>query len=210
MTSKRKWIVALAALALLAPVGAHAGYKLVPAKATFTVATPASPASLAVVPSQDWNQLSTRPGKAAQAWTIDGMSLNEVAFFVGIADDQALLKEINKTDKPLPRFSSTMLAPDVAQLFEQTYRLVTDTSLFAIDSIEPAPFAGHDGFRFTYHYAVKDEEVKRKGEAAGAIVDGKLYLITYAAPALHYYDRDLAAYRAIVESATIGAAVRRR
>jgi hypothetical protein len=47
--------------------------------------------------------------------------------------------------------------------------------------------------------------VKRHGEANGAVVDGKLYMITFEAPALHYYEHDLPAYRALVETARLTA-----
>jgi hypothetical protein len=48
-----------------------------------------------------------------------------------------------------------------------------------------------------------NEEVRRKGEAVAAIVDGKLYMITFEAPDVFYFQRDQPAYRAIVTAATI-------
>jgi hypothetical protein len=103
----------------------------------------------------------------------------------------------------LPRFSATMLAPDIAQLFEGSYRIANRTALMSIDAIEPASFAGQQGFRFTYSYTIQDEEVQRKGEAQGAIIGGKLYMITFEAPRIHYFDRDLEAFRQIAGSAIV-------
>ncbi len=81
-----------------------------------------------------------------------------------------------------------MLAPDIAQLFESSYRVSVGTSLMSIDPIEPAVFAGQPGFRFAYSFVVQGEEVRRKGEATGAVIGGKLYLITFEAPVIHYFD----------------------
>jgi hypothetical protein len=40
-------------------------------------------------------------------------------------------------------------------------------------------------------------------EARAAIVGGKLYLITFAAPEIHYFDANIAEARAIMDSAKI-------
>ena len=48
------------------------------------------------------------------------------------------------------------------------------------------------------------EEVRRNGEATGAIVGGKLYLVSFEAPVIHYFDRDIANYRKLVETAKVG------
>lgn len=177
-------------------------YKLVPANAPIAVAK----SGLTVAPNRPWNRLGARPGRFAETWTLDGIALNDMTFYGGIADDTTLFREVDKTDRPLPRFSKTMLAPDIAQLFEASYRVALSTSLMSIDSIEPASFAGHEGFRFTYTYTVQNDEIRRKGEARGAIVGDKLWMATFEAPAIHYFERDLPAFRQVADSARIGAA----
>lgn len=190
-------LVALAGAALVAaPAWA---YKLVPHGKAVSVAK--SP--ITVQPAIDWNKMNARPGRNAEAWTLDGMPLNEVTFYGGIALDQTLFKEVNKTDKPLPRFAATMLAPDIAQMFEASYRLAGGSTLFQIDGIEPAKFAGEPGFRFTYSFTLQTDEVRRRGEAAGAVIGGKLYMISFEAPVIHYYDRNLAVYRSLVATARV-------
>ena len=73
---------------------------------------------------------------------------------------------------------------------------------------EPAPLGGHPGVRFTYHYTVQDEDVRRRGEGRAAIVGGQLYLITFAAPEIHYFDAGIAEARRVMDSARIpGASV---
>lgn len=192
-----KKAVVLAAVVLAAtPVGA---YKLVEHAKAVTVAK----STLTVTPAIDWNRAQARPGRNAEAWTLDGLSLNEVTFYGAIPADQTLFKEVDKKEKPLPRFAANMLATDVAQLFEQSYRIAGGSTLFQVDAIEPARFADNPGFRFRYSFTLRGDEVRRQGEAAGAIVGGKLYLIAYEAPAIHYFAHNLADYRALVATARI-------
>ncbi len=180
---------------------AFAQYKLIPENRAVIV----NKSALQVTPSTAWNKLYQRAGKRAETWTLDGSALNDVTFFTGIPDGKTLVTDSNKTERPLPRFSATMLPPDIAQLFEGTYRIALGTPVMKIDSTEPATFAGYPGFRFTYSFALQGEEVRRKGEATGAVIGGLLYLISFEAPVIHYFKRDLPAYRAIVASAKVGA-----
>ncbi len=196
----RKWIATIMAAALVAAPAL--AYKLVPHGQPIAVAK--SP--LTVVPAIDWNRMQKRPGRNAESWTLDGIPLNEITFYGGIADNESLFREVNRRDKPLPRFAATMLAPDVVQLFESSYRLAGGSALFTVDSVAPAMFAGQPGFRFTYSFVLQSEEVKRTGEATGAVIGGRLYMITYEAPAIHYFARNVADYRVVAASARIGAA----
>ena len=192
------WLISAAAM-MVAVAPAYAGFKLMPANQPVFVAA----SGLNVTPAEDWNRLGKRDGANAESWTLDGMSLNDLTFYGGVPHGATLFREVNKTERPLPRFQSSMLLPDIAQLFENSYRIARNTSLFSIDAIEPGSFAGHDGFRFTYSFAVQGEEVKRKGEAVGAIVGQKLYMISYETPVIHYFDRDLEAFRRLAATARI-------
>lgn len=184
---------------MLTPDAAQAGYKLVPNGKPAAVAK----SGLTVTTDRDWNRLGSRIGRHAESWTLDGLQLNDLTFYGGIENDKTLFREVDKKNRPLPRFSSSMLLPDIAQLFEGSYRVAVGTSLISIDSIEPAIFGGSQGFRFTYSFTVQGEEVRRLGEARGAIVGGKLYMMTFEAPVIHYFDRDVTAFRAIADSARI-------
>ena len=183
----------------LAAAPAMAGYKLVPKGVPIAVAK----STLTVTPTTDWNRLGARPGRNAESWTLDGLTLNDLTFYSGIANDTTLFRDSKKKTAPLPRFSSTMLAPDIAQLFESSYRVSIGTSLMSIDTVEPATFAGKPGFHFTYTFVIQGEEVKRKGEATGAVVGGKLYLVTFEAPVIHYFDATRGAAKSVVDSARI-------
>lgn len=160
--------------------------------------------ALAVTPAQDWNKLSYRPGRSAELWTMDGDALNNLTYYAGIEGDRPIFRELDRRNRPLPRFASTMLLTDVPTLLENSYRAGRGVSIFAIDQMEPAQFAGQNGIRFNYNFT-DGSEVRRRGEAYGAIVGGRLYLVTFEAPAIHYFDDSLMAFRQVVASARLSA-----
>ncbi|PJG49369.1 hypothetical protein CAF53_14915 [Sphingobium sp. LB126] len=190
---------------LLAAMGAAfsaqplmAGNALMPAGTSVAVAKSA----LTVTPEREWNRLSARPGRNSETWTLDGDDLNGVNFY-SIETGRTLFREVSKKTKPLPRFSSTMLLTDIPALLENSYRIALGTTLFSMTSIDPVPFLGAKGVRFSYSFRKQMEDVSRHGEAVGAIVGGRLYLMTFDAPAILYFDRDVAGFRQIVTSARL-------
>jgi len=62
-----------------------------------------------VTPPRDWNQLSIKPGKFAETWTLDGEQLNDVTFFGGVEPGKPLVRELSKKHEPLPKFSEATL-----------------------------------------------------------------------------------------------------
>lgn len=178
------------------------GYRLAPASERLEVGNSA----MSVVAPRAWNRAGTLtgPGKNAELWTRDGPRLNEITFFGDIEDGDTLFREVDRRSRPLPRFDASMLPPDIADLFESSYRVASGTPLFELGEMAPAEFAGRPGFRFSYAYTLRGEELRREGRAAGAVVDGKLYMITYEAPELHYFATSLPDYEAIVASAAVG------
>lgn len=157
--------------------------------------------TISVIPSRDWNRLSGKIGKNAESWTLDGGQLNDVTFYGGIAPGNPLVKERSKKE-PLPKFTSTTLLVEVPELLETTYRTYRQIGAFAVNSTEPVKFLGQDGVRFTYTYTDADE-LTRKGEARAAIIKGSLYMVTFDAPRLHYFDRTVGDFHALVDSASI-------
>jgi len=155
-----------------------------------------------VTPPQDWNKLRARPGKKAETWTLDGELLNDVTFYGGIAPGKPLVKERNKKHEPLPKFEKETLLIEVPELLESTYRANRKIGLFELTSIEPSQFLGRDGVRFNYQYVDKDG-LTRKGEARAVIVEAQLFMVTFDAPRLHYFDRTLDAFRALADTATL-------
>lgn len=158
--------------------------------------------TMSVKPLRPWNTLSLRPGKNAEIWTLDGEQLNSVIFFGGIAPGAPLFKERNKKREPLPKMRKDTLLLDLPELLEGTIRAYNNISIFSVTSSDPAKFLGRDAIRFNYTYTDNDE-LPRLGEAIATIVDGKLYMISFEAPRLHYFDRALEDYRTLVSTASI-------
>ena len=181
----------------LSSAPALAKWSTVPASTPVAVAG----GKLRVVPAAGWNRWSKKPVKQTELWSFDGPLLNQIQFFGGLASGQPFARERNKKREPLPKFTPAMKATDIAEAFEQTIRVTQGAPDFGIDRIEPAPFAGADGFRFAYHFT--SGELVRKGEARGAIIGGKLFMIVYSAPALHYFDAHLAAAHGVMDSAKV-------
>lgn len=155
--------------------------------------------SISAAPVDEWNKLTRNEGKNTEIWTIDGDGLNKVTFLGGIAPGTPLMREVDKKNRPLPKVTGNMLITDIPALLESTYRVRYGVNKMSIDSQEPATINGQKGIRFTYSFT-RDDAVDRKGEAMGAIIGGKLYMVAYEAPALHFFDKDVEKYRRLAET----------
>ncbi|HNJ47904.1 MAG TPA: hypothetical protein PK479_05705, partial [Novosphingobium sp.] len=67
--------------------------------------------------------------------------------------------------------------------------------------LEPAKMGERDAVKFNYEYAVEGSPLKRRGTAIGSLSGGLLYLISYTAPATHFYEQNRAKAEAIMASA---------
>lgn len=177
---------AVLAATAMAATPAFAGWKLVPADQPIAVAK----SSMTVTPAEDWNRWTARPIKTSEVWTLDGTSLNELYFVAALPEGKTLFRDAAKKEQPLPTFSKSMLLPDVVEFFESSTRTALQTSLFEVGAVAPDKMGGHDAVRFTFTYSVQGDELPRKGIAKAAIVGGQLYLVSFVAPSIHYFDRD--------------------
>lgn len=157
---------------------------------------------MTVTPPRDWNRLDARPGKYAETWTLDGEQLNDVTFYGGIEPGKPLVKERDKKREPLPKFTASTLLIEVPELLEGTYRASKQIGGFTLTESKPDRFMGRDGVRFTYEYMDRDN-LPRKGEARAVLVAKKLYMVTFDAPRLHYFERTLADFRALADTARL-------
>lgn len=189
----------LAVLALVAFPAAPANAHKLRAKGE---AVKVADSGMSVTPSRDWNRLGQGPGKHAESWTLDGEQLDDVTFYGGIGPGEPLVKEHSKKKDPLPKFEKSTLLVEVPELVEGTYRTYKEIGAFQLLSTEPAPFLGKKGVLFTYEYTDADQ-LTRKGEARAAIIGGKLYMVTYDAPRLYYFDKLIGDVRALVATAKL-------
>lgn len=158
--------------------------------------------TVTVTPSRDWNTLSRKVGKNTETWTVDGEQLNDVTFFAGIPAGMPLVRERSKKRDPLPKFTKTTLLVEIPELLEGTYRTYKNSGSFRLLSSEPARFLGKDGVSFAYEF-IDVDELTRRGEALAAIIDDKLYMITFEAPRLNYFDAMASDFRALANSAVL-------
>lgn len=145
-----------------------------------------------------WNLSTARPSQRGDRWTRDGLALNELTFFAAIREGEAIYYQPAAIEQDLPKFRSKMLLTDLVELFENTNRIVLGTSVFSVAKVEPSRLGQHAAVRFSYSYAAQDEGVTRKGEAVAAIINGEMYLVNFVAPAIHYFDRDIAEIRQMI------------
>lgn len=157
---------------------------------------------MTVTPPRDWNRLDARPGKFAEIWTLDGEQLNDVTFYGGVEPGSPLVKERDRKRAPLPKFSASTLLMEVPELLEGTYRAGKQIGGFTVTGSRPDKFLGRQGVNFTYEFTDKDK-LPRKGEARAVLIGKKLYMVTFDAPRLHYFDRTLADFRALADTAKL-------
>ncbi len=197
MKLKISIIGAVCAAAFTSPV--YAGWTLIAAGKPVAVAN----STMKVTPDADWNRWSARPSSYGEIWTIDGISLNELTYFAKIPGGSPIYNETDSVNQPLPKFRKDMLPTDLVELFEASSRLTLQSSIFKIDAVEPAKLDGRDAVKFSYSYASEADGLNRKGEGVAANIDGKLYLINFVAPQIHYFDRDVIKFRQIIASISI-------
>lgn len=146
-----------------------------------------------------WNRIDP-PGSEADAdevWTADGVTLDMVLFYVGIADGAPLGRA---GGAQAPVFRAGMLPHDAVELYEAN--VTRDGAIFRLERLAPARFGGAEGFVFE-HTTTPRSGAQLRGRAYGAVVDGRLYLMSYSAPAAHFYAKHLPAVEALAASAKI-------
>ncbi|MAF61105.1 MULTISPECIES: hypothetical protein [Pseudomonadota] len=166
------------------------------------VAVSIADSPLTVTPGRDWNRLDGNVGKHTETWTLDGGQLNDLTFFAGIEPGKPLVRERSKKREPLPKFGAGTLLVELPELFEATYRTAKQIADFRVTDVQPTRFLGQDGVMFTYEY-VDQDQLTRKGEAHAAIIAGRLYMIGFDAPRLHYFERNIDDFHRIVQSARL-------
>lgn len=201
-TMKSLLCVAAMSLAACASTGGGAigssGYSLVRVKETRV-----GDDSLAVTPSREWNKISASlfvDIRVVEDWTQNGPYLDGISFVTGLKDGKALVYQRSRDDRQVPKFRSNMTPPEIAAMIESLFRVRGGAVDFEMTALAPRGFLGTNGFQYDYEHLDSDE-VRRKGRAVGAIIDGRLYLILFDAAKSHYYNALLPDFEAIVTSA---------
>lgn len=137
-----------------------------------------------------WNQFAGRFGgsNAAALWTHEGLTIDQLSFYVALKDGEVIAPPVGKDQRPLT-FKGTMQPHEVVALFEAFY--TRDGSSFKLDKLEPTDFLGQRGWRANYTVLRKVDEVKLAGSVWATVRAGELYAITYTAPSIGFYPRQL-------------------
>lgn len=204
MRIKRSILLGVAALSLAACASGgsgglgYGGYTLVRAQEVRV-----GDDSVAVTPPREWNRISAslfQDIADVEDWTQNGPYLDGISFVTGLKDGKALVRQRSRDDRQVPKFRSNMTPPEIAAMIESLFRVRGGTVDFTTTSLAPRPFLGANGFQYDFDHLDSDE-VRRRGRAVGAVVDGKLYLILLDAARSHYFDASLPDFEAVVKSA---------
>jgi hypothetical protein len=163
--------------------------------------------SMSVVPPRPWNRhrhIVFGDIREVDDWTLNGPVLDEVSFVSGLKDNRALIRQRWSANQQVPRFRSNMTPPEIAAMLESLYRVRGGAVEFRTLSLSPRPFLGTNGFQLDYEHLDSDE-VWRKGRAVGAVIRGRLYMISLDAARSHYFTSTLPYFDAIVNSARLSA-----
>lgn len=150
-----------------------------------------------------WNHLDFPGIKPAQIWSMEGITVDELMVFSGIADGQAIHPEAAANSKQKDfRFRRDMKTEEIAALFEGM--LTRDGSLFKLVKLEPYRFGGKSGLRFEYERTRKIDNVQQRGVGFAAVDRGELFALLYHAPRLTFFPR----HQARVESLARGIVIK--
>ncbi|MFM8900267.1 MAG: hypothetical protein ACKOF9_10020 [Burkholderiales bacterium] len=148
-----------------------------------------------------WNQFEAGMADNAPTWTKEGVAVDALKFYVGIKNGDLIAPTpAGQNAKPLA-FQSSMKAAEVSALYQAL--LTRDGSSFTLEKLEPTSFAGSPGFRFEYSLVRKQDDVRLRGIAVGAVRGGELFLIHYSAPRLAFFPKYAPQVETLIQSARI-------
>ena len=133
-------------------------------------------------------------------WTVHGPQVESLRIARGLEDGDPLLKSLSR-DVEMPSFRSDMSATEVAELVDDTLQRAGAANV-EVSGLEPSLFGGHDGFRFGITMTA-ESGLRYAGLAVGTVYDGRLYMLVFTAPELHYFNAYADTINAMIESARI-------
>lgn len=146
----------------------------------------------------DWSRIKD-PLQHEEIWTIDGVALNSLSIFSGIADGQHvfMLGRARSSRPDGPWFRSGM-RPDEIRDIVVAAMIRQNMLKVATQNLRPHDFGGVPGLRFEFT-ATSSGGLLYRGSVAAAQRGGKLDLLLWKAPAEYYYDRDAAAMQRMLD-----------
>ncbi len=173
-------IVRAAALASVMGLAACASYSAIDNAAPVAVGN-----NVVVSPQIDWGK-APFPGFEGTLWTEDGVRLDSLMFFTGIAPGKVLIDASGVPKSEMKVYQASMVPDDVMELLASNFGKLGYQQVRTAN-LRPAPFGSAAGFRFDLTFSTVDG-LNMKGMALAAQRDGKLDLILFTAPSEYYYD----------------------
>lgn len=191
--------VAALSLAGCAGGGGFGRYSLVPPGPRAVAAS-----RITVTPPHAWNRVPRGfyDIREEENWTLNGPILDSVSFIGGLRDGKAIVRQRRRDDRQVPVFRANMTPPEIVAMIESLYRIRAGAAEFGVTALRPATFVGRPGFQLDYDY-LDGNEIKRRGRAYGAIVDGQLYMMLLDATRMHYFDAALGGFETMARGATL-------
>ena len=198
---RKRLAIVLATLSLTACAGGGAFGR-------YTLVQPGARAvandSFTVSPPQAWNRVprGAYDIREEENWTLNGPILDSISFIGGVRDGKAIVRQRRKADRLVPVFRANMTPPEIVSMIESLYRIRAGAAEFTVGALKPATFVGRQGFQLDYDY-LDGNEIKRRGRAYGAVVDGKLYMMLLDATRMHYFHAAVGGFDTMARGATL-------
>ncbi len=155
---------------------------------------------------QPWNKVSLAGSQQPfELWTQDGVTIDQLRFWSGVAPAVALVAEPPKNSQGkaprVPKFTVGMKLDQFASVFEQIHAI--DGSAVTIDKVEPAQLGSQQGVRLEFSVVRQGDGLQLRGIAWAAEFKGQFYAASYVAPRLGFFQRNLPQVLDIAKSVTL-------
>lgn len=141
-----------------------------------------------ITPVTSWSKMNLNPHKKSDIWTKDGFGLNELFIIGNIADGETIFKSVNK-ELPLPQFKSNMLPNELEEFIKTSFKNNYNGKITVkTESLEPYMLGNDVGFRLQLSYYL-ESGLAKDIDAVMSIKNGKLFLVMYIAPQIHYSEK---------------------
>jgi hypothetical protein len=135
-----------------------------------------------------WNKSNL--GKV-ETWTINGLLLESVYFFKGLADGNPLFERPRgiRSEIEFPIYRDGMTANEVMEFVVDSIARAGASDVQA-SKLRPMQFGSVPGFRFDLSFLTEDG-LEKSGVAAGATIEDELHLILYTGARAYYFPKYL-------------------
>ena len=153
--------------------------------------------AMVVTADKGWNHMAVidRPWTT---WTHDGPAIDELRFWAGMNDGEAIAPTAHDDQRPL-NFRRTMQPHELVALFASLQ--ARDGSAVTLQKVEPARFVGVQGVRFRFSMLRLSDDMRLSGVGWAAVRGDQLYAMTFVAPRLDFFARHEAQVERIARSA---------